>query len=450
MVKKSPTFHFWALVTELQVQLLIFLSSLRRGDFSLYIQAITRMAPVFFALDQQNYARWLSVHICDMQTLTAVSEQFKQGHFVLQKTTKPFPTLALDQVHKQNNAIMKGEAVGLTNNPAALRQWMICGPEIAHVIQEFERCLEGIAEVLSPEHHEQSPAFQAEFTADVTKLVAVIQEADNSFAERSSDFLNLQGTEMISPSVHDFMKEMLKIGEQQYGSFVEERLKTKTKNFSDPVKRNSLVLIAATKRKKKCKGSYQVTSLKKDACLFSRLYIACQTRQGGLDDFFQHENQAAPPSLFFEGHLRPGLKSNLLDCLEHPNPAETVYPQTDVLILDEAAIVHMVWPGAEKTSQAYAENVFLSYTGHMLQTVSRLDVVWDVYRSNSLKNCTREERGKGKTRRVTANGVIPSNWHTFLWADENKTELFKFLAQYLIKNGNRQDHHHYSRHNCCF
>ena len=110
-----------------------------------------------------------------------------------------------------------------------------------------------------------------------------------------------------------------------------------------------------------------------------------------------------------------------------------MYPEADVLILDGAAIVHMIRPGAAKTFQVYAEDVFLPQITHMLQTVSRLDVVWDVYRTNSLKSIAREERGKGKRRRATPTSSIPSNCHTFLRVDDNKTELFKYLAQCLIK-----------------
>lgn len=40
---------------------------------------------------------------------------------------------SIDQANEQNNACVKGDggAVGLTQNPAALQQWMVSGPEIA-------------------------------------------------------------------------------------------------------------------------------------------------------------------------------------------------------------------------------------------------------------------------------------------------------------------------------
>ena len=41
----------------------------------------------------------------------------------MNKTLKRFSSIAIDQAHEQNNAMVKGEggAVGLTENPNALR-----------------------------------------------------------------------------------------------------------------------------------------------------------------------------------------------------------------------------------------------------------------------------------------------------------------------------------------
>lgn len=46
-----------------------------------------------------------------------------------------FSSIPIDQAHEQNNACIKGDggAVGLTDNPSALRRWMVAGPEVARV-----------------------------------------------------------------------------------------------------------------------------------------------------------------------------------------------------------------------------------------------------------------------------------------------------------------------------
>ena len=79
-----------------------------------------------FALDHPNYARWLSVHYRDMCELPTkhreVYTQFTNGNFVAHKTKSVFPATALDHAHE---------------NPAALRRWMVAGPELSRMIEEF-------------------------------------------------------------------------------------------------------------------------------------------------------------------------------------------------------------------------------------------------------------------------------------------------------------------------
>ena len=63
-------------------------------------------------------------------------------------------------------------------------------------------------------------------------------------------------------------------------------------------------------------------------------------------------------------------------------------------------------------------------------------MAWDRYLSNSLKDCTRRKRGNGSRRRVQPDTKIPGNWAAFLRVDENKVELFHFLAEQLITISN--------------
>ena len=56
----------------------------------------------------------------------------------------------------------------------------------------------------------------------------------------------------------------------------------------------------------------------------------------------------------------------------------------------------------------------------------RMDLVFDVYQPSSLK--TRTKRGRGVRRRVESKGKIPQNWQNFLRNNDNKTDLFNFLA----------------------
>ena len=78
--------------------------------------------------------------------------------------------------------------------------------------------------------------------------------------------------------------------------------------------------------------------------------------------------------------------------------------------------------------------VFLAYVFQQLSTANRVDIVWDEYILHSLKNVTRQKRGKGIRRRVTSTIQLPKNWRDFLHMNENKAELFNFLSQQIASS----------------
>ena len=106
-------------------------------DFTLYVESLKQIVPWFFALDHQNYSRWIPVHIRDMESLPPpIFEEFKEnGHWVVSKTMNRFSAMPIDQCHEQNNEVVKGSggAVGLTENPSAFQKWMLAGPEQARL-----------------------------------------------------------------------------------------------------------------------------------------------------------------------------------------------------------------------------------------------------------------------------------------------------------------------------
>lgn len=137
MQRKCLQFLYWADVLDLQLCCLQLVRAFREATFSMYVKAINQILPWFFALDHPNYTTWLSVHYRDMCEFPGkhpdAHTQFCNGSFVVHKTKKYFSSIALDHTHEQVNAGVKGEggAVGLTENPAALRRWMVAGPELA-------------------------------------------------------------------------------------------------------------------------------------------------------------------------------------------------------------------------------------------------------------------------------------------------------------------------------
>ena len=116
----------------------MFVRAHRQGNFFLYMQTLKELVPYFFALDHPNYARWMSVHIHDLQSLPeSVLQEFSNGNWVISKTKKRASSIAFDQAHEQNNRSIKaaGGLKGLTGpeNEKALNRWKVIAPDLTRI-----------------------------------------------------------------------------------------------------------------------------------------------------------------------------------------------------------------------------------------------------------------------------------------------------------------------------
>ena len=333
-----------------------------------------------FTLDHPNYSRWLSVHYRDMQALSSrnpdVYKCFMQGCLVVHKTKRRFSSIALDRAHEQENAIVKGQggAVGLAEDPGALRRWMVAGPELSRIIKEFE------ADTFSEEdqkHHEQKPGFQRSFFRDVVNTVSSLEEFGNPFEEEGEYLLAIHNKDVKSNEVIEAVRNAKRIGEEHFNLFLKERFVEKSKPVTHPIKKMCLSIFITPEKKKVPADKAKLHVLQQDCSLFSRLYIACQFRDGNLEDFFKYENQPWPPSLSQFGQLSEGQKADLINCLTSLSAQvpTTTKPSIDAVIIDGAVIVQMLHPTTVRTFDEYFTAIFAPCILRILQNSSRIDLV---------------------------------------------------------------------------
>ena len=202
----------------------------------------------------------------------------------------------------------------------------------------------------------------------------------------------------------------------------------RSRSFYDCIPKNKLTLFHSSKKKENSKSQNELTLAKNDAALFSKLYIGCQNRDGDIDEFFKHENQAFPPSLSDFGKLRATVKSELLTCFEALSPPKRELPNgVSVVILDGAAIVQLLKVVGVSTYEQYANDIFKPYVTSILRAVDRVDIVWDSYKADSLKASTREN-----VEKASVDGSV----HQLLYRRTGKIsyELMTINKNYFISS----------------
>ena len=110
---------------------------------------------------------------------TTTHAQLIKGNLVTQKTTNKLSALDHDQVHEQH-ATVKRDVSMSNRHEAALRRWMVAGPETARLLTECEE-KHSRKKKESERHHEQISSVQNTFLAQTKNVTDVIEEHDNPF-----------------------------------------------------------------------------------------------------------------------------------------------------------------------------------------------------------------------------------------------------------------------------
>ena len=255
---------------------------------------------------------------------------------------------------------------------------MVCGPEIACCVNEFESNLPIYQKdnQRDHKHHEQTESQQGRFSIHLSNLIQVISEFGNHFLKTSTDFLVLDTCNIADCYVNCTVNSIEDLGKKQFNEFVQNRLNSKFTVCMTQSRRTNFPFLVKQVLKKNIQ-KVEITTLKKNSQLFSQLYVACQIRNGNLDDFFRHENQSFPPSLSKRGDIRTGNKSDLIQCLEAISRVSMEKPFASRIELDGPAIVNILEPRDCSTFKDYSLKVLCPFLSTQLEACERIDIIWD-------------------------------------------------------------------------
>ena len=90
------------------------------------------MLPHFFAMNRQNYARYLPVYLADMQQLELthpdVYNEFSAGNHTISRSGQPFLQVSTDMALEQSintDSKSSGGVIGISQIPSALERWFL-------------------------------------------------------------------------------------------------------------------------------------------------------------------------------------------------------------------------------------------------------------------------------------------------------------------------------------
>ena len=149
-------------------------------------------------IDHPNYARYTSVHLVDLfnakQENGSAYHLLKQGIFAANKTGNRFSNIHLDQNHEQLNDYLKrsGGIIGLTEDPAALKRFLVCAPLVADRCDDFKKSNgEPTQSPKNIKHHAESNFMQERFLRDKSAILETILSQGNPYNPNQKEILNI-------------------------------------------------------------------------------------------------------------------------------------------------------------------------------------------------------------------------------------------------------------------
>ena len=251
---QSEMSFYWNIILHVELSILVFIRSIREGNFTLYKHSLWSLMKWYFALDHYNYARWLTVHLFDLMclefTCPDIYNEFMKGNFTYQKTRAKFSKMVPDQSHEQNNEKIKGVggAVHLVNmeDESGLIKWELCGPELVMIVDEFEQSIQTRDALNEPtKHHEDSLSYQNHFYNDVQNVIDGM--VANPFKlDKLATINNIQ--KVFEALVYEGISSLAHVGEKQFLQFWEERLLTGKTPIGEKINKNVIILPGTVKK----------------------------------------------------------------------------------------------------------------------------------------------------------------------------------------------------------
>ena len=169
-----------------------------------------------------------------------VAQEFQNGKFVVQKSSRQFSAVAIDQAHEQANAVIKGDggAIGVTEDPSALRRWMIAGPEVSHLAAQYEVACGAKMGAEHTSHHEETERAQRVFLEKVEKFSKAMQDMGNPFQEDNRDLRTLDTNDIAHQTAAELISTHLEKDKVYFQEFMKGLESKEGSTFYEPIKKN--------------------------------------------------------------------------------------------------------------------------------------------------------------------------------------------------------------------
>lgn len=427
---------YWMNYLDMVEILLGLIRASREGNWNLHLLMIEKMIPYCFAYDRINYSRYLPFYLSDMKRLQEehpnLFHYFSElGGFSAQiGNQNSFGRIPIDQTIEETankDTQTPGGTKGFSLQPNAVFKYYLSAEYRSIFLRNLRDMVDSHS--TSIKHKDLTPARIKKDETDVNSLYNLIGSIWTDPFSRRNVLSSLSTGKTLPDTYRSDLLNADTKGLEAYKKFQERMIPGEVcKKIHEPIKKLSLKTFSETRKRKIVKTKNKVIELKADTALFGHMLLVAQSRNLHMKTVLSHTLGPIPFSIGKpDGELASTNKAEIAKPIESLAPSQTPLLENSATIIDGMPLVYRV-SGKNLTFGQISKSIFQLALREGKHS-KRIDVVFDVYKEDSIKTSERSKRGSSETFLVEE--ILPDqkirHWDQILSSSKCKTRLIEFF-----------------------
>lgn len=434
----SATAKFWMTYINFVKLYQEFSRSIRTNDINLFIFCLLRIASLMFAMNHQNYCRWIIKYCANLVNIDTTHPGLKpileNGGFSIKRTTKNFSRTSIDLTLEQTiNADAANKLKGIsnfTNSISARKRWAL-----SHSIRTS--LISHMLDILNINKTEDtSNACRSHVVKkDNLALKSVINEVENNINPFNSEIdkdnlFNISTGKSATEKVKHYLLNIGSIGDDRRNNFIQE-CSLDSQRFEATIKRQEIFTFASENKAKLKKENGKVIEVRFERNLVSRILALSLQNKIDLATILSFPLTPFPLSLcHIDGSINKTDKSSLFKALEKA-VTSTLPSHINCTLIDGFYLLHLLGE-TPPTFGKLATQVLRKICQHK---GNEIHIVFDKLVRPSIKDIERDKRANLYERSTQfliqgSEQQRPSDFMKAMRNDNFKQSLIKFLCDF--------------------
>ena len=428
---ESLTSYLWTTYFDMVFLLMLFIASIRLGDMKLYQYCLSKMIPIFHSAGHLNYAKCARLYLQNLieskswMTNTDYDKFIGEGRAVIRRFDKKWGGNEADKCIEQDLMRLIKSRGGLTRGRGITDTTMeifTCSlPATVPICESFEEFCNVLSG--SSEQHKDLRPSSLKKCFDVHKTFIEWFDHHPPFPNEAISMINISNGVVASTNVNCHkafeigFEAASKINDMEFCNVeISRKEKVVTMSVNNISIRDKIVDI-------------------NPLLLFHRICSVIESKEE-MKEFLEYELTQHPPSLFKDGMMRKGQKSDLGKIMKES--VQEVKFKGKHTVIDGG---HLLFSGEDWAKGSTFDSICKSYLKKIDNLQMNITVVFDGYDISSISTKSHEQQRRSsksalKTYLFDGSMKLQVSKKAFLNNYENKKKQFiNLLKNHLVCRG---------------